>query len=197
MRPKTSAYQNVRFTEKLNNLKLKNKITFTVIIFLSVVLYRCGVYSFSGASISPDIETVSVDFFYNEAGDGPPYLSQQFTEGLKEYFQNNTNLGIDNSGNGDLQFSGNIASFRYNPIAPTVGLDENQPDNAGLQRLSISIRVEYINTQDDTFDFDQQFSFYADYDPRTTSISAIEPALVEEIFTQLYVDIFNASVANW
>ena len=25
----------------------------------------------------------------------------------------------------------------------------------------------------------------------------IEPALVEEIFEQLYVDIFNASVANW
>jgi len=178
-------------------LKLKNKIIFITLILLTAVLYRCGVYSFTGASISPDIETVSVDFFYNEAGDGPPYLSQQFTEGLKEYFQNNTNLGIDNSGNGDLQFSGNIASFRYNPIAPTVGANQNQPDNAGLQRLTISVRVEYINTQDDTFDFDQQFSFYADYDPRTTSISAIEPALVEEIFTQLFVDIFNASVANW
>ena len=178
-------------------MKLKNKIIFITLILLTAVLYRCGVYSFTGASISPDIETVSVDFFYNEAGDGPPYLSQQFTEGLKEYFQNNTNLGIDNSGNGDLQFSGNIASFRYNPIAPTVGANQNQPDNAGLQRLTISVRVEYINTQDDTFDFDQQFSFYADYDPRTTSISAIEPALVEEIFTQLFVDIFNASVANW
>jgi hypothetical protein len=117
-----------------------------VLIILTAGLYRCGVYSFSGASISPDIETVSVDFFYNEAGDGPPYLSQQFTEGLKEYFQNNTNLGIDNSGNGDLQFSGNIANFRYNPIAPTVGINENQPDNAGLQRLTISVRVEYINT---------------------------------------------------
>jgi hypothetical protein len=178
-------------------LKLKNKLIAFSLILLTVVLYQCGVYSFSGASISPDIETVSVDFFYNEAGDGPPNLSQLFTEGLKEYFQNNTNLGIDNSGNGDLQFSGNIASYRYAPMAPTVAGNENQPDNAGLQRLTISVRVEYINTQDDTFDFDQQFSFYADYNPRTTSISAIEPALIEEIFTQLYVDIFNASVANW
>ena len=82
-------------------------------------------------------------------------------------------------------------------MAPTLGRDQNQPDNASLQRLTISIRVEYVNTQDDTFNFDQQFSFYADYDPRTTSISAIEPALIDEIFTQLYVDIFNASVANW
>jgi len=186
-----------RYTVKSNNLRLRNRHIAFLLLMLSASLYQCGVYSFSGASISPDIETVSIDFFYNEAGDGPPYLSQQFTEGLKEYFQNNTNLGIDNSGNGDLQFSGNIASFRYAPIAPTVGINNNAPDNAGLQRLTISIRVEYINTGDDTFDFDQQFSFYADYDPSTTSISAIEPALVEEIFEQLYVDIFNASVANW
>lgn len=176
---------------------MKNRVKALIWVMLSAVLCRCGIYSFSGASISPDIETVSIDFFYNEAGDGPPNLSQLFTEGLKEYFQNNTNLGIDNSGNGDLQFSGNIASFRYSPIAPTVGANQNQPDNAGLQRLTISVRVEYVNTQDDVFDFDQQFSFYADYDPRTTTISAIEPALVDEIFEQLYVDIFNASVANW
>jgi len=178
-------------------LKLKIRLIVFSLIVLTAGFYQCGVYSFSGASISPDIETVSVDFFYNEAGDGPPYLSQQFTEGLKEYFQNNTNLGIDNSGNGDLQFSGNIASFRYAPIAPTVSGNENLPDNAGLQRLTIRIRVEYINTDDDTFDFDQQFAFYADYDPSTTSKSAIEPVLVDEIFTQLFVDIFNASVANW
>ena len=176
---------------------MKSRHYVILLILSAAIFYRCGIYSFSGASISPDIETVSIDFFYNEAGDGPPYLSQQFTEGLKEYFQNNTNLGIDNSGNGDLQFSGNIASFRYAPIAPTVGPNSNAPDNAGLQRLTISIRVEYINTDDDTFNFDQQFSFYADYDPRSTSISAIEPALVEEIFEQLFVDIFNASVANW
>jgi hypothetical protein len=140
---------------------------------------------------------VSVDFFYNESGDGPPDLSLRFTEGLKEYFQNNTNLAIDNSGNGDLQFSGSIRRYNYAPMAPTASGNENQPDNAGLQRLTIGVAVQYINTRDDTFDFDQQFSFYADYDPNTTSITAIEPALIEEIFEQIYVDIFNASVANW
>lgn len=178
-------------------MKLKNRWSIILVVAFSALLYRCGVYSFSGANISPEIETVSVDFFYNEAGDGPPNLSQLFTEGLKEYFQNNTNLGIDNSGNGDLQFSGNISGYRYAPMAPTVSQNQNAPNTAGLQRLTISVRVQYMNTQDDTYDFDQQFTFYADYDPRTTSISAIEPALIEEIFTQLYVDIFNASVANW
>jgi hypothetical protein len=82
-------------------------------------------------------------------------------------------------------------------MAPTAAGNQNLPDNAGLQRLTIGITVQYINTKDDAFDFDQQFSFYADFDPNTTSISAIEPSLIEEIFEQIYVDIFNASVANW
>ena len=67
----------------------------------------------------------------------------------------------------------------------------------GLYQKVDNPQLSEENRSSFTFDFDQQFSFYADYDPSTTSISAIEPALVEEIFEQLYVDIFNASVANW
>jgi len=161
-------------------------------------LSACGIYSFTGANISPDIKTISIEYFYNESGGGPPNLSPLFTEGIKEYFQNNTNLGIDNTGNGDLQITGNIVSYSYRPIAPVVtGNNENDPNDAGLERLTIGVRVQYMNIQDDSYDFDQQFSFYADYDPNTTDISTVEPLLVEEILTQLYVDIFNASVANW
>jgi hypothetical protein len=168
-----------------------------IITVILVWMTGCGIYSFTGANISPDVRTISIDFFYNESGDGPPDLAQQFTEGLKDYFQNNTNLAFDNTGNGDLQFSGNINRFNYNPMAPTATGDQNAPNNAGLMRLTIGLNVQYINTKDDAFDFDQQFSFYADFDPNTNSISSVEPALIDEILEQLYVDIFNASVANW
>jgi len=178
-------------------MKLKNKLSKLSVFLIAIFLAGCGVYSFSGANISPDVKTISIEFFYNESGDGPPDLGLQFTEGLKDYFQNNTNLAADNSGNGDLQFSGNIRRFNYAPIAPTASDNQNLPNNAGLQRLTISIAVQYTNTKDDSFDFDQQFSFYADFDPNTTSISAVESQLIEEILEQIYVDIFNASVANW
>ncbi len=174
-----------------------NKSWPVFLILFYIGFTGCGIYSFTGANISPDIKTISIDNFYNETGDGPPNMNQQFTEGLKEYFQNNTNLGIDNAGNGDLQFSGYISRFNYAPIAPTASENRNLADNAGLQRLTIGVSVEYINTKDDSFNFDQQFSFYSDFDPNSTSISAIEPQLIEEIFEQIYVDIFNASVANW
>jgi len=175
----------------------KNKIIALFVLLLSIFLFQCGVYTYTGANISPDVTTVSIDYFPNEAGDGPANMSQLFTEALRDYFQNNTNLAIDNGGNGDLQISGAISSFRYSPIAPKASGDNRFADNAGLQRLTISIHTQYMNTTDDAFDFDKAFSFYADYDPNVTSISSVEPALVDEIFEQIVFDIFNASVANW
>jgi hypothetical protein len=124
-------------------------------------------------------------------------MSQQFTEKMKDYFQNNTNLAFDNTGNGDLQFSGSITRFSYAPIAPSASGNPNQPDVAGLQRLTINVSVQYTNSKDDTYDFDKSFSFYADYNPSTTSLTAAEPDLIDKIFEAIITDIFNASVANW
>ena len=157
----------------------------------------CGIYSFTGANISPDVKTISIEYFSNEAGDGPPNLSQQFTEKLKDYFQNNTNLAFDNSGNGDLQFSGAISGFSYAPISTASSGNPNEPYIAGLQRLTISVNVQYSNTKDDSYDFDKKFSFYADYNPSSTTLASVEPQLVEQIFDAIVLDIFNASVANW
>ena len=177
-------------------MKLKNN-GFPVFLLLILAVSGCGIYSFTGANISPDVKTVSIEYFSNEAGDGPPNLSQQFTEKMKDYFQNNTNLAFDNSGNGDLQFTGAITGFNYAPMAPTSSGNPNEPDVAGQQRLTITVKVQYSNTKDDEYDFDRSFSFYADYNPSTTQLSAVEPDLIDQIFDAIILDIFNASVANW
>lgn len=179
-------------------MKLKSDTgSFLAAVLLILSCQACGIYSFTGANISPDVKTISIDYFSNEAGDGPPNMSQQFTEMMKDYFQNNTNLAFDNAGNGDLQFSGAITGFSYKPISPTASGNPNEPDVAGLQRLTITVSVQYANTKDDTYDFDKTFSFYADYNPSTTQLSAVEPDLINQIFDSIILDIFNASVANW
>jgi hypothetical protein len=178
-------------------MKLKNKFQYIFGILLLIPVTGCGIYSFSGANISPDIKSVSIDYFFNEAGDGPPILGQQFTESLKDYFQNNTSLSMDNTGNGDIQLSGVISGFRYTPVAATSTGDKNQPDVAGLQRLTITVKVTYTDTKNDENSFDKSFSFYADYNPTTSTLTQVEPQLVEDIFKNIVLDIFNATVANW
>jgi hypothetical protein len=178
-------------------MKLRNKLLSFISLLILIPSSGCGIYSFTGANISPDIKTISIDYFFNEAGDGPPVLGQQFTENLKDYYQNNTSLAMDNTGNGDIQLSGAISGFRYAPIVATSSGDKNQPDVAGLQRLTITIKVTYTDTKNDENSFDKTFSFYADYNPSTVALTQIEPQLIEDIFKNIVLDIFNATVANW
>ena len=85
-------------------------------------------------------------------------------------------------------------------MAPKANGSQNfdDADIAALQRLTITVKVTYLNTQDDSYDFDSQsFSFYQDYDPEKQDFNSIEDILVEEIYDAIVLDIFNASVANW
>ncbi len=123
-------------------------------------------------------------------------MSLLFTENIKDYFQQNTNLELVES-NGDLQIDGFISSYTLTPVAASSGGDQNQADLSDLSRITITIASSYINIKDPTYDFDRTFSFFKDFDNNTTNLSSEEEAFVEEIFDQIILDIFNNSVANW
>ena len=81
---------------------------------------------------------------------------------------------------------------------PLISINFQDADIAALQRLTITVKVTYLNTRDDSYDFEgQNFSFYQDYDPEKEDFNSIEATLVEEIYDAIILDIFNASVANW
>ena len=79
----------------------------TLYISLLIIFSSCGFYSFTGASINPNVKTFSVDYFNNKATNVNASLSSVFTEMLKEYFTKQTSLEqIKNDG--DLSFEGEI-----------------------------------------------------------------------------------------
>lgn len=187
-------------------MKLIKHVVFRVLIVLvlsGIFITGCGVYSFTGISIDyTQIQTISISNFPDESASdpqsigGPSNMSQLFSEKLRDYFQRNTQLRLVPS-NGDLHIDGEIKSYRNNPQAITSADREGQGDEAGLMRLTISIRVNYENTIDETVNFDKEFSFFGDYDPRQTTLPAEEPRLIDLIFEQIVFDIFNQSVATW
>ena len=167
-------------------------------IFLFVFLSACSnvKYGFTGAAISPEVKTISIDFFYNDSGGGPPTLSQNLTEQLRDYFQQNTNLAVVQE-NGDLLLEGSISRYYYEPVAPQASGSDQVADVAGQMRLTIAVEATYINTNDDQYDFDDRtFSFFADFDADRDP-TAVEDELIGEILDQIIFDIFTASVANW
>ena len=161
-----------------------------ILLFLITgIISGCHVYSFTGASISPDIKTVSIQLFPNRASIVQPSLSQAFTEKLKDKFVSETSLALVKE-NGDLNFEGAIVDYNTQPTAITGN------DNAALNRLTITVSVKFTNTKDSKQDFETNFSRYADYDSRK-SLSSVEQELIAQINSQLVDDIFNKAVVNW
>jgi len=148
--------------------------------------------TFTGVSIDPNVESFSVENFYNDAPDGPADLGIRFTESMREYFQRNTPLN-QITGAGDLQFAGSITGYNVTPVAAGAG----EFQGAQLQRLTITVSVDYINLYDEESSFDRRsFSFFQDFDANQT-LAQVEDQLITEIFDQVIFDIFNATVADW
>lgn len=178
-------------------MKLVNRLRTTVCLLLVLLhLQGCGAYSFTGVNLSPTVQTISVQNFYNDTGMGPPNISQELTESLRTYYQRNTSLGLVNE-EGDLQLEGSIVGYTLSPVAPTASGNANVPDRAGLQRLTITVKVDFVNTQDETQNFSKNFSWYSDYNPDVTELTAEEPRLITEIFDTIILEIFTNTVANW
>ncbi len=160
-----------------------------VVAAMLVSLSACGVYSFTGASIPPEARTISVAFFPNDAPLVQPTLSQRFTESLQDKFQRQTNLRLVED-NGDLHFEGSIIGYNTQPTA--IAGD----DRAALNRLTITVRVRFINEFDSRTDFERNFSRFYDY-AAEISLSQIENEAIDIINEALVEDIFNAAVVNW
>ncbi len=161
-----------------------------ILLFFAILTESCNIsFSFTGASISPDVKTISVQYFPNYAPIVQPILSQELTEALKDKFISQTNLQLVN-GIGDLNFEGEITRYNITPIA--IQANETSAQN----RLTITIRVKFTNAKDSKQNFDTSFSRYNDY-PSSESLDAIEEDLIKDIIEQINEDIFNKSVANW
>ncbi|MCR5821875.1 MAG: hypothetical protein K6F85_03010 [Bacteroidales bacterium] len=158
--------------------------------FSLLVFAACsGGYSFTGASIPPGAKTISVKQFPNYASTVNPQLSQTLSDELRNMFASQTSLTVVDDG-GDLQLSGEITGYVTRASALTSG------DEVSMNRLTITIKANFVNTKDPDADFEQQFSRYRDYSA-SQDFSAVEQGLVSEIVTELCEDVFNKAVVNW
>ena len=161
-----------------------------VLLALLILLQSCtGGYSFTGASIPPGAKTIAISTFPNYASTVNPQLSQKLTDELIQMFSSQTPLNVTSS-EGDLQLSGEIVGYDTRASALSSS------DEVSMNRLTITIKVKFVNTLDPEADFEQQFSRYRDY-AASQDFSSVESGLVGEIVTELCEDIFNKSVVNW
>jgi hypothetical protein len=164
--------------------------TLILLILALVVANGCKIgYSFTGASISPEVKSYTIYDFPNRARLVNPTLSDYFAEKLREKFTRQTSLEYKNDG-GDLEFEGAITGYDIQPMA--IKTD----DQASMNRLTARISVKFTNNKNHEQDFETEFSAYAEYDSDQL-LSDVEDALVEVMVKQMIEDVFSKSVANW
>lgn len=168
---------------------LKFLVKIALIISFIILLLGCKMnYSFSGASLSPEVKTVSIDYFSNRASLVNPSLSQEFTEALKDKFSSEAGLSLVNS-SGDLDFTGTISSYRLSPVAI-------QQNEAASMRLTITVSVKFVNNIDPNQNYGQSFSDFEDYES-SEDFTSVEADLNTIIIEKLMEKIFMKSAANW
>jgi hypothetical protein len=166
------------------------KIVLSLLISGILMLYGCKIsYSFTGASIPPEVKTVSIQYFQNRASLVQPGLSQYITDALIDKCKAQTNLGITN-GIGDVNFEGEITDYSNRPY--TVSSDAQ----AATNRFTISVKVKFTNSVDPNLNYEQTFSRYEDYSSNL-DLSQVEKELSDKIVELLVEDIFNKAFVNW
>lgn len=168
---------------------MRKRCIHIVCLLLTVLCTRCGIYSFSGASIPAEAKTVSVQYFPNQAQLINPLLSENFTTALRDAIMNQTSLDMVDSG-GDLSFEGEIVDYRTTPVAITAG------QTAALNRLTITVNVRFVNNFDESKNFETKFSNYVEY-PSDQELNSVQESLTATIVEALVEDVFNKALVNW
>ena len=136
-----------------------------------------------------EAQTVSVQYFENNTSLAPPTLSQTFSEALRDKLSTQTRLALVNK-DGDLAFEGKIIGYTADPVAILSS------DQAAMNRLTITISVNYICKFDESKNFDQTFSRFVDY-PSSKNLTEVEDELITDVNDQLVQDVFNRALNDW
>jgi len=164
---------------------------FLYLLMPLLMLSGCTVqYKFNGASINYDlIKSISILDFPNQAVLVYAPLSNEFTEGLKNYFAKQTKLRLLQR-DGDLNLEGEIVGYDLTPMAA-------QSDGyASETKLTVTINVRYTNTKKPDEDFEERFSAYRTFDA-SEMLDDVQEDLNGEIIDEIAEQIFNKAVANW
>lgn len=163
----------------------------TLIIALTILsACACGIYSFSGTSIQPDVSSITINYFEYKALKVNPSLSNDLTEAVRKQFRKMTKLEQVEM-DGDMEITGEVVGYDVSATAITAN------EVAAQNRLTVTVKVDFTDRKHPEEDFSgKTFSAYADYDS-TNSLDAVESSLCVEIIDKIVEDIFNATVAQW
>lgn len=169
-------------------LKVRN----ILLLGLVLVLQGCAIsYKFNGASIDySTTHSVSVADFPNNAALVYPPLSNDLSEGIRDLYQRQTRLQILRKG-GDLELEGEITGYTLTPMSITAA-----DSYSSETKLTLTVRVRFINNVAPEESFDKTYSAYQTFDS-SRLLTDVQDELCRTMITEIAENIYNDTVAKW
>ena len=161
-----------------------------IVSFLTLFFVSCSVsYKFEGGSVNYALtKTIHISDFPNRTPFYSP-MPSMFNLALRKRFIEQTRLK-EVSANADIEIEGEITDF------DVAGVAVKQDAYASQTRLTIRIRVKYVNNKEAGKDIEQTFSAFQEFSS-TQSINDVQDELVKKILDEIVDMIYNATVASW
>ncbi len=170
---------------------MRNIILVILSLFSFVCFTACSIsYKLNGASIDYETtKTISFEYIPIKAAMVYAPLAVLFNDELQAKYANQTKLEQQKV-DGDLQISGAITGYSLTPQAV------KQDSYAAETRLTIKVKIKFVNKYNKAENFEKEFSAYRDFEA-TQMITDVQDGLCDEMVKELVEQIFNATVANW
>lgn len=149
-----------------------------------------GGYSLSGSSISQDWKTIYISPFPNHALLQNPSFSQDLNLTLQDVFRDRTKLDLTGTDEADLVIEGEITGYEVIPMS----VQSN--DIAAENRLTVTIKLRYINNKDESKSFEKTYTAYENF-AGTQMLSDVESSITPNIIKLLRDQIFSDIAMDW
>ena len=161
------------------------------VLVVTMGLSGCSYYSFTGASIPSNLNTIAIPLVEDNSISPVPTLGRDLTDVLTDRFVGRTRLSLTtNEANADALLSVRIVRYTNEPRGVTGD------ERASVNRVTVRVEARYVDQTNDEELLSQSVSGFGDYDPVEDGIDG-ERAAAELALERLADDLFSAATSNW
>ena len=167
---------------------IENRLS-VLIAAIMLGLSGCAYYSFSGATIPDNLQTIAIPLVEDNTLSTLNNLDEQMTNLLIDRFVRQTRLSLEPDVE-DADAVLRVSIGRYQNVPTSVSGDEQATRN----RVTIGVQATYLDRTSGETLLERSFSSFEEYDPFRP---ADEGVAAEAALEKIADDIFTAATSNW
>jgi len=169
----------------IDNIK-KYALFFMLILSMSALSLRCGIYSFKG-SLPPHLHTIAIPLFENRTAEfGVP---EELTDAVIEKFTQDNSLKIADRSNADVILEGTIV--RINDRAGAYNSQERVQD----LKIYITVSIKCIDQVKRQVLWEERLTQWGSYDPSEGPDARLDG--LNDAIDKVSEEILNKTVSGW